>query len=56
LDQFEAERFDLGECAMKRSLVGEQTRFTVSSLFPGLEGWGTRSGSSRPGDRGHGPG
>jgi hypothetical protein len=37
-DQFEAERLDLGEYAVKRSLVGEQTRqHGVVAPRPGLE-------------------
>jgi hypothetical protein len=37
-DQFEAERLDLGEYAIKRSLVGEHTRqHGVIAPRPGLE-------------------
>jgi hypothetical protein len=37
-DQFEAERLDLGEHAIKRSLVGEHTRQDgVAAPRPGLE-------------------
>ena len=38
VDQFEAERLDLGEYAVKRSLVGEHTRqHGVVAPRPGLE-------------------